>query len=51
MRNGDRMVVKKCWYCGEIKEGEDMKDMVGGDDWNHWCQDCIQKISIKRNNN
>jgi len=37
-----------CWSCGEEKECSCRKDVIGGDDWHPWCDDCFQKAMSLR---
>ena len=35
----------RCCRCGRIKLCEELKDVVGGDDWNFWCKDCLKEVT------
>lgn len=34
----------KCCRCGNTDKLYLLKDVVGGDDWNYWCDKCLKEL-------
>ena len=45
-----RVANQICCNCGVKKKCQERKDVIGGDDWNWWCDDCFNTVMIAKYN-